>query len=313
VGEGEITFLELVNRLTESRPDFSRVNGLVYKTPTGEIVATPPRELLVDLNVLPIADRSLMLNDGYVSENNIMTSRGCPFNCSYCGAQVIWKRKVRRRSVSKIINEIQYLIGRSGSRSISFWDDSFTCDRKYTLELTEALRKIDAVKYSCITRLDLIDEDSLSRLRNSGCCNILFGIESGNDDILKCIDKKMTRDIIKKKVGLVETAGIPWLGFFIMGYPGESKENIFQTLEFMKELNPNYAEINIFNPLPGTKIWQDLEEEHLVSSDMDFSKFSQASAENFFVRDMSRREFSELALTMAREFDAHNRVRNSRH
>jgi len=148
----------------------------------------------------------------------ITTSRGCPFNCSYCGAQVIWKRKVRRRSVSKIINEIQYLIGRSGSRSISFWDDSFTCDRKYTLELTEALRKIDGVKYSCITRLDLIDEDSLSRLRNSGCCNILFGIESGNDDILKCIDKKMTRDIIKKKVGLVETAGIPWLGFFIMGY-----------------------------------------------------------------------------------------------
>ena len=118
IGEGEMTFLELINRLCDPRPDFSRVNGLTYKD--GErTVTNSPRELLCSLDVLPVADRDLMINEGYVSENNIMASRGCPFNCSYCGAQVIWKRKVRRRSVPLITREIDYLLRRGPSRAIS--------------------------------------------------------------------------------------------------------------------------------------------------------------------------------------------------
>jgi radical SAM superfamily enzyme YgiQ (UPF0313 family) len=96
-----------------------------------------------------------------------------------------------------------------------------------------------------------------------------------------------------------------------MGYPGETRENILETLAFMKELDPSFAEINIFNPLPGTKIWKDLESKGLVSSGMDFSKYSQASTDNYFVEDgMTKEEFKELALFMAREFDAHNRRKN---
>jgi radical SAM superfamily enzyme YgiQ (UPF0313 family) len=96
-----------------------------------------------------------------------------------------------------------------------------------------------------------------------------------------------------------------------MGYPGETRENMLETLAFMKELNPSYAEINIFNPLPGTKIWSLLEQQGQVSSDMDFSRFSQASTENFFTNDgLTREEFRELALSIARDFDQHNRSRN---
>jgi radical SAM superfamily enzyme YgiQ (UPF0313 family) len=140
---------------------------------------------------------------------------------------------------------------------------------------------------------------------------ILFGIESGSDEILRRIDKKMNRALIQRQTALVNAAGIPWLGFFIMGYPGETREQILETLAFMKALNPYAAEINIFNPLPGTRTWADLEERGLVSSDMDFSRYSQSSTENYFLNEkMGQEEFKDMALFMAREFDAHNRSRN---
>jgi radical SAM superfamily enzyme YgiQ (UPF0313 family) len=310
IGEGEMTFLELINRLCDPRPDFSSVKGLVYKN-GGGITSNGPRELLCNLDVLPIADRDLMINDGFVSENNLMTSRGCPFNCSYCGAQVIWKRKVRRRSVPLIVREIEYLFRRSPSRTVNFWDDSFTSDRRYTADLMAALKKLDDLKFSCITRLDLVDQETLARLKEAGCSFILFGIESGSDEILQRIDKKMTCELIRQQTAVVKAAAIPWLGFFIMGYPGETREQIHETLAFMKELNPNFAEINIFNPLPGTQVWGDLEGKGLVSSDMDFSRYSQASTETHFSnKNMTQQEFGDLALFMAREFDEHNRSRN---
>lgn len=307
IGEGEMIFLELINRLCESRPDFSRIGGLTYRD-KDRTVTNRPRELLSNLDVLPIADRDLMINEGYVSENNIMASRGCPFNCSYCGAQVIWKRKVRRRSVSLITREIEYLFRRGSSRAIQFWDDTFTYDRRFIGELMPALRKFDGLTFSCITRLDVIDREMLAELKKAGCDLILFGIESGSDEILRKIDKKMTREMIRRKTALVHAARIPWLGFFIMGYPGETREDILETLAFMKDLGPHYAEINIFNPLPGTRIWNELAAQSLVGSDLDFSRYSQSSTENFFTNGhMTKQEFKELALYMAREFDTYNR------
>jgi len=312
IGEGEMTFLELINRFCDPRPDFTRVNGLTY-TDGDRTVTNSPRELLSSLDVLPIADRDLKINEGYVSENNIMASRGCPFNCSYCGAQVIWKRKVRRRSVPLITREIEYLLRRGSSRAIQFWDDTFTGDRRFIGELMPALRKFDGLTFSCITRLDVIDRETLTQLKGAGCNLILFGIESGSDEILKRIDKKMTREMIRQKTALVHAAGIPWLGFFIMGYPGETREDILATLAFMREVNPSYAEINIFNPLPGTRIWNELEAQGLVGSDLDFSRYSQSSTDNYFTNGhMTKQEFKDLALYMAREFDAHNRRHNGK-
>ncbi len=312
IGEGEETFRELIQQMGQLKPEYSSIRGLIYKE-NGSIISTQPRGLIEDLDVLPIADRDLILNDNYISENNIMISRGCPFNCSYCGAQVIWGRKVRKRSVNNVVKEIEYLLQHSSSRNISFWDDSFTCDRKYTQELMCELKKIDGLKFSCITRLDLIDKDILTQLKEAGCSQILFGIESGNNKILKLMDKKMDCEFIKKQISLVKSVDIPWLGFFIMGYPGETKENILETLSFMKELNPTYAEINIFSPLPGTKIWDDLAAKGKINQTMDFSRFSQSSTDDCFtVGTMTKNEFKELALYMAREFDKHNRRRNKR-
>ena len=305
VGEGEFTMLELAEQLAGGREDFGAVRGLIYRGRDG-IVVNPPRELLADLDLLPLADRSLMLNPNYVSENNLIASRGCPFSCSYCGADIVWKHKVRRRSVARVIEEVRRLMERSGSRHINFWDDSFTHNRKYITDLMLALKQIPGLTFSCITRLDLVDRPLLELLKAAGCINILFGIESGNDRILALVNKGLTREKIKAAAGLVDSVGIPWVGFFMMGYPGETRETIIETLEFMRELNPPYAEINLFNPLPGTPVWKELLKAGRVQADMDFSRSSQASTENSFVEGMPAPELRDLALMLAREFDRHN-------
>lgn len=310
-GEGEITMLELTERVFARNQDFSKIKGLLYRE-KGEIRMTPPRELIEDLDQLPIPNRELMVNPHYFSGNNVMTARGCPFQCSYCGSKVMWGRRVRRRSVEKVIEEIRGLIQRSGSRSISFWDDSFTLDRDYLRQLTEELRRIGGVTFSCITRLDLVDREILKLLKEAGCHQILFGVESGSERILASIQKGMNKDFIRKKVEEVRAIGIPWLGFFIMGYPGETKEDILETLEFLKELAPPAAEINLFNPLPGTPIWDELERKGQVHPDMDFSQYSQSSLKNYFLSDLNQEEFETLALKVARAFDEHNQQNRGR-
>ena len=312
IGEGELTFLELAQSLNGGTPSVSHIKGLVYKE-REEIVVNPPREFISDLDLLPIADRSLILNTNYVSQNNIMTSRGCPFNCSYCGAQVIWGPKVRWQRVEKVIEEIKYLLSVSNSRSISFWDDSFTANKSYLKALLKEV-ELQGISFNCITRLDLVNDDILKDLKKAGCNSILFGIESGRDAILEAMDKRMNRGFIKNQIRMVADLGISWTGFFMMGYPGETKEDMLATLEFMQELNPDYAEINLFNPLPGTPIWQELEARGKVSPDMDFCKFSQASTNNFYVEEgITRGDFIQLALHIARAFDSHNKKRARTH
>lgn len=306
IGEGEITFCELMDAMANNCSDYSFIKGLAYKL-SGNTVCNAPRDLIKNLDDLPIADRNLIINNNYKSENNVITSRGCPFNCSYCGSHALWGRKVRKRSVQNVVKEISYLFQQSSSRKISFWDDSFTCDPQYINELINELKKFENINFSCLTRLDLIDEGILIKLKEAGCDNIMFGIESGNDAILKLMNKKINCELIRKKIKIVNAVGIPWSGFFMMGYPGENKYSIIDTLNFMKELNPSFAHINIFNPLPGSSVWNELLDKKLVSVDMDFAKHSQASTDNIYTQDsISKEDFKILSLYIAREFDKHN-------
>lgn len=305
VGEGELTFLELIQALALNNQDLGGINGILFKNERGEIIRTAPRQPIEDLDMLPIADRDLILNKDYVSDNNIISSRGCPFSCTYCGADVIWKHKQRRRSVDNIMEEASYLIKRSGSKVIAFWDDSFTVNMQHTLELLDALKSIPGITFSCITRLDLINHEIVRALKQAGCATIYFGIESGNDRILALMNKHLTKDLIREKIKLVNESGISWLGFFMLGYPGETCEDILETLDFMRELDPPYAEINIFNPLPGTKAWIDLERSGKIGAWTDLTRHSQSSTDNHYLA-MDTDAFRELALFVAGEFDKHN-------
>lgn len=305
VGEGEVTFTELVQELAKGQQNMDSIPGILYRNSDRKKIRTASRPPIDNLDLLPITNRELILNEDYVSDNNIICTRGCPFSCAYCGADVIWQHKQRRRSVANVMDEVRYLISRSGSRMISFWDDSFTVNVKHTLELLDALKTIPGLTFSCITRLDLINAEILSALKQAGCTTIYFGIESGNDRILTLMNKHLTKELIRNKIVLVNESGISWLGFFMLGYPGESCEDILETLDFMRELDPPYAEINIFNPLPGTKAWIDLEKSGKIGAWTDLTRHSQSSTDNHYLT-MDTDAFRELALYVAGEFDKHN-------
>lgn len=305
-GEGEITVTELVEFLSgNGRKQRGEIPGILYRTENG-IINTGPRGLMADLDELPLPNFKLFLNENYIPGNNLLISRGCPFSCSYCGAKAVWSNHVRRMSIPRVISELEYLLAHGSSRHVTFWDDSFTCNRKYTLELMAALKKFKSLRFSCITRLDLIDEELLVEMQQSGCEQIYFGIEFGNDKMLKIVGKKLTTVQIQKQLELLEKVKILWAGFFMMGYPHEERQDILDTVNFMKKIRPSYAEINVFNPLPGTPIWDELIQNGIIEANIDFAHYSQASLNKCFVEGMKPREFRNLALHVAKEFDRYN-------
>lgn len=310
-GEGEETFFELAKEIEKGENQFSQIDGLSFRQ-DGQIIHNKARRLISELDSLPYPNRELLLDKENYPPNTfggIITARGCPFSCTYCGAHNMWGRKVRFRSVDNIIGEILMLIKNYDSDHFFFWDDSFTTNRKRIVELCNKLETINDYRrgWSCFTRLDLLDKEVLQYMRENGCRSIFAGVESGSDEILKLVNKGLTKEKIKEKSALIKESGIRYSTFFMMGLPGETKEQILETYNFMREIEPDYAEINIFNPLPGTRLCEHLQEKSVLPQNVKWENFSQESIENFYTKGMDKEEFKGLALEMAKKFDEYNR------
>lgn len=216
-----------------------------------------------DLNEFPIPARHLLdmkkynsLPNNYrVSENvfQMMTTRGCPYTCTFCASA---NGKYRQRSVENVIEEIKHLKEKYNVQEIAFWDDIFTMNKKWVLDFCEALEKNNLkIAWSCESRLDLINEEIVTAMAKAGCWNMFFGIESGNQEMLDNIKKKTTLEMIRKGVAMVKKAGIEVRGSFILGLPGETPEMGRKTIDFAIELDPDYAQFSIATPFPGTELW----------------------------------------------------------
>ncbi|NCS71533.1 MAG: radical SAM protein, partial [Candidatus Aenigmarchaeota archaeon] len=294
-GEGEETFLELVRMIGErwgnKNATFNNIKGISYRQ-NGEMVHNPQREFVKDLDAIPFPARDLLLNkDSYNSEDMglLMTSRGCPYNCSYC-ATGIWKRKVRYRSVDNIIKEIKFLIDAYGTKQFTFKDDSFTVNKKRVLELCDRLikEKIN-INWDCNTRVNLINEDLLSKMKKAGCNSIKVGIETGSEKILKLMRKGITFEQCRKSANLFRKVGIHWTGYFMMGLPSETKEEVYQTLKFMKELKPDFASFSVYEPFPGTELFEIGIKKGLVQDKRTLEDFYTLSPKYYYVKDITRR------------------------
>jgi len=319
-GEGEETFLELVRMIGErwgnKNATFNNIKGISYRQ-NGEMVHNPQREFVKDLDAIPFPARDLLLNkDSYNSEDMglLMTSRGCPYNCSYC-ATGIWKRKVRYRSVDNIIKEIKFLIDAYGTKQFTFKDDSFTVNKKRVLELCDRLikEKIN-INWDCNTRVNLINEDLLSKMKKAGCNSIKVGIETGSEKILKLMRKGITFEQCRKSANLFRKVGIHWTGYFMMGLPSETKEEVYQTLKFMKELKPDFASFSVYEPFPGTELFEIGIKKGLVQNGRTLEDFYTLSPKYYYVKDITRRvdtmaneEFEKLESEMKEAFHRYNK------
>lgn len=263
VGEGEITIIELLKAI-EKKKDLGKVKGIVYRKGK-RIIETPRRGLVEKLDSLPMPAfdivnarnySSVAYNINDVPTSSIITSRGCPFQCTFCDRTVFGNR-VRRHSNSYIMRMIEYLTNNLGIKELCFYDDMFTVYRKEVIELCKLIRRMKRdLRWSCNVRVDCVDEETLELFKEAGCYQVNFGIESGSQKILDSIHKKIDLGDAKRKVAMARRAGLRVRGYFIMGFPDETKETVAETIEYAKTLELTDFQLTFLTPFPGSAIYE---------------------------------------------------------
>jgi anaerobic magnesium-protoporphyrin IX monomethyl ester cyclase len=262
-GEGERTFLELlehVGRGTAGEP--ADTKGLVYRT-AGGVRANEPRPLLTpaELDALPLpafhhyyGDDSRALA-GKDAEYVIFSGRGCPFGCAFC--MRVLGQKVRRRSARSTCCEMEAAVARYGVHTFDFEDDVMLVDNKGTRDLLRMM--IDTglasrVRWSGMVHATFVTPDLVALAKQAGCYRIWMGVESGDDRVLKAINKGITVEQVREAVKTVKQARVGIGTFFILGHPGETEETAKKTIDLMAELNTDVAAVGLMVPYPGTAI-----------------------------------------------------------
>jgi anaerobic magnesium-protoporphyrin IX monomethyl ester cyclase len=275
-GEGEATIPELIKELENKNSELKRIKGISYKD-NGQIIHNEDRPFIADLDSLPFPAFYLM--KGYEKNayacKGIITSRGCPFDCTYCASKLLWTQKVRFRSPQNVVDEIIDRHKRYGVTSFAFHDDTFTLRRQYVEEFCRLVLALEfKITWHCDTRGDTIDLPLLKLMRQAGCRHIYLGLESGSPRIQKLIKKNIDTNKVKEAVKLARRAGIETTIYFMAGFPDETETDLRLSLESMKELAPDYVIWSILTPYPGTAIWKIAEARGLINiADCDWENF----------------------------------------
>ncbi len=256
-GEGEETLLELAQKSAtlESLPG---IRGITFRNDK-EIVQTPNRPFIEDLDALPRPAYKYVPIEKYKIYGKkfltIMTSRGCPFQCSFCVASQMFGAKFRGRSPKNVVDELEWLRNEFGAEGVSFHDDTLTFDRKRIMGICDEIisRKIN-VPWGCQTRVDTVSKEILAKMKKAGCNEISFGIESGCQEILDAVGKKVSIEQGEKAIKWAKEEGLFVAVSTIIGYPGETRETMMQTLDLIRRIEPDDAWLCIATPYPGTQL-----------------------------------------------------------
>jgi anaerobic magnesium-protoporphyrin IX monomethyl ester cyclase len=266
-GEGEVTIVELLQALFNGG-EIGKIRGILYRK-YGETIKTPPRPLIQDLDSVQFPDREAFKKYKYAYDPvvkstpvaPVITGRGCPYDCAFCSSKAVWGRSFRRRSPENLVEELCVLRRRYNVREIDFVDDLFVLNRDWLERFYECLEKekLD-ITWRCLARPDKVNESDFRKLRKHGCHMVKFGVESGNDSILRSINKGFTtRDVINAN-DAAKKAGLNVQNFFIFGHREDNMETARQTLEFAKKLNSDVVSFFVLVPFPGTHNYEFLPE-----------------------------------------------------
>jgi len=266
LGEGEVPFLKLVTAL-ENKSNLANVPALSYKM-GGKVVFNPERAFIEDLNSMPFPARDLLPNEiyypslpkkmgttrGYLA--NMFTSRGCPYNCTYCESKRIWNQNVRLRSANNVVDEIEQCVKKYGASELIFHDDIFPLNRERTIEICRKIKERNLnIYWACMTRVNFVWKDVMETMKEAGCRLVNFGFESGSEEILKNIRKGTTLKQAREAMKICNNIGLRTMGNFMIGNIGETEETIKQTIKFAKELNPHTIGVFVTIPYPGTDLY----------------------------------------------------------
>jgi radical SAM superfamily enzyme YgiQ (UPF0313 family) len=309
IGEGELTGLELLDAVSNGTP-LDEVRGIAYRM-ADKTVETPEREYITDLDSLCFPHRYApeVLKDyeKYPKSafREVFTSRGCPYNCFFCGSRYVLGRKLRLRSVANVVEEIKSLQG-IGIKWIEFLDDTFGADKEYTRQLCDSLvRECRGILWGCLTRANIIDEQTIIMIKKAGCRSISIGIESGSNEMLKKMRKGITIEEAIAAANLISRHGIRLAANFIVGFPDETEETLNDTFAAMKKIK-GFIVYNTFTPYPGTEAFEFCRRNGLIKDDFNIALYNHQSSENCFCLNIEKERFRGLASQIEKYVDKHN-------
>ena len=279
VGEGEVTFLEMLEKMQRNQ-SLHDVKGIVWRGEDGQIIVTPPRPFIEDIDILPLPAWDLLPNfpSGYphsaletkrLPAASIITSRGCPYQCTFCD-RAIFGTKVRQHSAEYTLKMIRHLREEYGIKDLMMLDDNFILDKKKLFVICDTMiaDKMDLSWY-CMGHTKFLTTDRLRKIKEAGCWFIEMGIESGSDRMLKSIKKNTTKAEIADAIKRVREAGLKVKGNFIFGFPTETKESLEETIQFATSIELNYFQQNFLTIWPGCELASRAEEFGHVEKDWD--------------------------------------------
>ena len=272
MGEGEETMVDLVDHATQNITDLEDVRGIMYKDiKTKNIKTTQTRPLIKDLDKLPFPARHLVPFSSYGATQNqnggIITSRGCVYSCNYCSSSLIMGKKFRSRSPENVVDEIEDLIDNYHINDIGFMDDTFMLNKKRAGDIANEIKARDLdISFVASSRVDRVDKNLLENLKSSGLQTIYYGVESGSQRILNLMKKGITLKNVEDAVKIAKDVNLDVLTSFILGYPGETEEDMNKTIDFSTQLDSDYCQYSILTPFPGTPIFNDLNEKNLIDN-----------------------------------------------
>jgi radical SAM superfamily enzyme YgiQ (UPF0313 family) len=312
IAEGELTMLELVKQIERNGlTDLARIAGLAFKR-EGEIVLTEPRGYVMDLDTIPPPARHLLPPLSAYSPTPasyrklplavLMTSRGCPYRCTFCDRKV-FGNLTRGHSPDRVVAEVEEVLDRYGAREIRFFDDTFTYDKKRVMEICEQfLSKGLRFPWTCLTRVGAVSRELLAKMKEAGCWQVLYGLESGDPGMLAALKKGHTLEQNLEAVRLAQEVGLGVRGDFIVGTPAETKESLERTLQFAKRLKLDYAHFNKFVPFAGTELYEELVKEGYEFDVSDLPTILDHQATPYVPPTMTADEFHEFLDRANREF-----------
>lgn len=283
-GEGEIGFPRFLEAIENKKTDFSQIPGLIWRA-NNKIITNEPR-LSKDLDSLGLPSWDLINPKSYFMPGSLIgrdtavltCTRGCPYSCTFCAVWIIAGKKIRKRSIQNILEEIDYLHKNYGIKIFDIPDENFIFDKNFVREFCNAIikkRKRFEFFLPNGIRLDTVDKEILLLMRKAGFRReIAVGIESGSERVLKLMKKNLPLGTIREKIKLLNEVGFRPIGYFILGFPGETKEDIKKTINLALELKLYAAAFTPFAPMPGTEATNYLLEKGELPRDFDFTQIT---------------------------------------
>lgn len=266
-GEGEHSFLELCNRVDKKKP-CTRLPGFWVRTPKG-IVKNPVGKLAENLDEFPFPDRDLYQKYGYFNNPDsidVLAGRGCPFNCTFCYNHVFmteYKGKgkfVRKRSVENFVEELIEVKSKYAPKTFTFVDELFTIDKKWLKHFLELYKEKVSLPFICSVRGDIMDDETASMLAEAGASRVCLGLETGNEELRnKLLNKRVTNAQLERTANTLHKHGIKFLTTNMVGLPGETVENAFETIELNQRIKTDYVWYSVFQPYPELQITKQME------------------------------------------------------